>query len=54
MESNHLEKDSLAEEKSGIKNIKSAVFPYEFENAYQLMENFWKDVNSIIDSEVKK
>lgn len=36
------------------KHRKSTVFPYEFENAYQLMEDFWKDVNSIIDSEVKK
>jgi len=37
-----------------IKHRNSTVFPYEFENAYQLMEDFWKDVNSIIDSEVKK
>ncbi len=30
------------------KHRKSAVHPYEFENAYQLLEDFWKDVNSII------
>ena len=28
----------------------SATVPYEFEDAFQLMEDFWKDVNAIIST----
>lgn len=30
------------------KHHKSTMHPYEFENAYQLLEDFWNDVNNII------
>lgn len=32
------------------KHQKSAVHPYEFESAYQLLEDFWNDVNTITNS----
>ena len=30
------------------KHQKSTLRPYEFESAYQLLEDFWADVNKII------
>jgi hypothetical protein len=32
----------------GPQTPESAVKPYEFESAYQLLEDFWNDVNSFI------
>ncbi len=32
------------------KHHESVIFPYEFENPYQLLEDFWNDVNKIINS----
>ena len=31
------------------KHQKTKVHPYEFESAFQLLEDFWQDVNSIIE-----
>jgi len=30
------------------KHKETKLYPYEFESAYQLMEDFWNDVNNII------
>ncbi len=32
------------------KHVKEIVKPYEFENAGQLIEDFWNDVNKLLDS----
>jgi len=32
------------------KHHESVISPYEFENPYQLLEDFWNDVNKIINS----
>ena len=31
------------------KHQESIVAPYEFESAYQLLEDFWNDVNAVLD-----
>ena len=31
------------------KHQETMVYPYEFESAYQLLEDFWKDVNNILE-----
>ena len=31
------------------KHNETKVYPYEFESAFQLLEDFWNDVNSIIE-----
>ena len=31
------------------KHRESMVYPYEFESAFQLLEDFWNDVNSIME-----
>ena len=32
------------------KHQESITYPYEFESAYQLMDDFWNDVNSITNT----
>jgi len=31
------------------KHKETKVYPYEFESAFQLLEDFWNDVNNIIE-----